>query len=253
MESRGLVSKIQKFCLHDGPGIRTTVFLKGCGLKCRWCSNPESQAGSGAGLETDQRADPERLTPDEVVAVCIRDKEFYEESGGGVTLSGGEPLNQPDFAYEILSLLKEEKIHTAVETAGYASQDVFYRIAEKADLLLFDVKHYDEEMHIVGTGVSNKRILQNLEAAAKCGFGLLVRIPVIPDYNNSYEDAKLFSELLNAIGVSRVQLLPFHQFGENKYALTGREYYMKDVRPLDKKDLLGMKDMFIRHGIECFI
>lgn len=299
MVERALIFNIQKFSLHDGPGIRTTVFLKGCPLRCRWCANPESQSArmqllydrakclrcgrcaagcpGGAismaadGIHIDEKkciscgscaagcpgdalsVEGKPMAVDEVLRVCMQDAMFYEESGGGVTLSGGEPLCHPEFALALLTALKQRGIHTAVETTGCVAADVFDRVTAQADLLLFDVKHPDSERHMWGTGVGNGQILDNLRRAIAAGKAVLPRIPVIPGFNDSPDTAKRFAALLTDAGAKRAQLLPFHQFGEKKYALLGRDYDMSNVKPLHEEDLEGFRRILCDAGIDCFI
>jgi pyruvate formate lyase activating enzyme len=243
---KGLLFNIQKFSLHDGPGIRTVVFFQGCPLSCRWCSNPESQPARGG---KDARYYPLA----EILEICLQDRPFYEESGGGVTLSGGEVLAQSGFAAALLTALKEENIHTAIETSGYAPPAVFMETIGPADALLFDLKHYDRERHLAGTGVDNGPILANLKSAADAGKETLPRIPVIPGYNNALADAEGFSRLIRDVGLERAQLLLFHQFGEKKYENLSREYAMRGVPQLHTEDVEEYRQVFIAHGIDCFL
>lgn len=296
---KGLIFNIQKFSLHDGPGIRTTVFLKGCPLRCKWCSNPESQLDKlqilydqdtcilckkcvdvclhGAISYQDNKviidheacvgcgdcirscptrsfsSEGERKEIDDIVSFCMQDIDFYEESNGGVTISGGEGMSQPLFLEQLVHRLKKEDLHVAIETTGYIESTVFQHLAPLFDLLLFDVKHHDKDLHRIGTGVSNERILSNLQWAIQHNIEVLPRIAVIPDFNNSLEDAHHFSDLFLRIGVTKVQLLPFHQFGEKKYTLLNREYEMKNKKALYPKDLEEYLQIFVDKGIDCFI
>lgn len=299
MERKGIVFNIQKFSLHDGPGVRTNVFLKGCPLRCKWCANPESQLmkpqvlyhakdcarcgkcaascpegavsldGAGnvrvdfakcRGCLTCVRGCPSRaltcegeaMTVEEVLAVCMQDVDFYEESGGGVTLSGGEALAQPEFAKALLEALKARGVHTAIETTGFAAPEVFDGVTACADLLLFDMKHWDGEKHREGTGVDNALILENMRRSLAVGKEVLPRLPVIPGYNDSLEDAAGFVRCLREAGAERVQLLPFHPFGENKYALLGRTYEYQAVPALRKEDLEGFRRVFLDAGVDAF-
>lgn len=300
MEQTGVVFNIQKFSIHDGPGIRTTVFLKGCPLRCAWCANPESQLGKvqimydaqkclrcGKCVETcpeqaislgaDDRIhvdfhkcsgclsctqicpgralthEGERRTVEEVFAVCMQDELFYEESGGGVTISGGEGMLQPDFTEPLIRKLKAHGIHTAIETTGYIRKEVFQRLAPQFDLLLFDVKHYDPEQHRAGTGVRNEQIIENLAWAYEQGIEILPRVAVIPGFNDKLEDAAGIAALLNRIGLDRVQLLPFHQMGERKYEFLNREYAMAGIKNLHAEDLQDYQKVFLDAGLNCFI
>ena len=322
MKTKGIIFNIQKFSIHDGPGVRTTVFLKGCPLRCKWCSNPESQlagvqimyhsdnclhclkcvhtcpekavtpiettattattkytASAEATAPTKSAAGRIRIdfhkctgclscvqacpgraltnegeyrTVDEVVEVCMQDKDFYEESGGGVTISGGEGMAQPDFTETLVLRLRENGIHTAIETTGSVSPEVFHRLAPLFDLLLFDVKHYDPDQHKTGTGVGTDLIHRNLRWAHDQGLTILARIPVIPGFNAELPDAEGIAGLLQDIGLKRVQLLPFHQMGERKYEFLNRDYEMKGVKALHPEDLTAYQKVFPGHGIDCF-
>jgi pyruvate formate lyase activating enzyme len=260
MPVQGVLFNIQKFSIHDGPGIRTAVFFKGCPLRCAWCSNPESQ---GFGILPDVRTpgDPSlggRLySPEEVVEICLQDRVFYEESGGGVTLSGGEVLSQADFAETLLVRLGEAGLHRAIETSGHAPARIFARIAARVELILFDIKHHDTAWHREGTGVETGLIIENFRtalAAEAAGRGpeILPRIPVIPGYNDSLRDAAAFVSLLKESGALRVQLLPFHQFGQNKYALLGMDYRLAEKKALHPEDLESYRAVFEQRGIHAF-
>ena len=253
MSNKACIFNIQKFSIHDGPGIRTTIFFKGCPLRCYWCSNPESWNGQPEPMwDSIEKRDiivGEYKTIDELVTEAVKDIDFYEESGGGVTLSGGEVLFQTDFAVELLKELKKEKIHTACETSGYGSSENFEALIKHTDLILFDLKHYDDKRHKFGTGQSIKSVLENLSIAAKLHSDLVVRVPIIPSYNDSKEDATAFSKLLHGKGVKNVELLPFHQFGENKYANLNKEYPMKGVSQLHDEDLKDFKEILLSRGL----
>lgn len=255
----GTIFNIQKFSLNDGPGIRTVVFFKGCPLKCSWCANPESQS---AALEIPwdiKKAPPqllklkgERKSVDKIVRIVMQDEPFYRKSGGGVTLSGGEALLQPDFAIALLQACKACGLHTAMETTGFAAPAVFRQVIGHLDLLLFDIKHWDEEKHKEYTGVSNLPILANMKYAIEHGKEVLPRLPVIPGVNATLEDAAGFVRRLREAGAGKVQLLPFHQFGENKYRLLGRNYAFENRQALHPEDLEEYRQVFLAEGIEAF-
>lgn len=295
---KGTIFNIQKFSTNDGPGVRTTVFFKGCPLRCKWCANPESQSTAVQILYDQRRCtkcsacvhtcpqkavslqdkvvtiDPERCvgclqcvhdcpeealsyegeakTVQEVVKVCLQDKDFYETSGGGVTISGGEGLAQPEFLEELLTALKQQQIHLALETTGYAEPPVFQRLAPMLNLLLFDVKHYDSDRHYAGTHVHNGPIVENLQWAIAQKILVLPRIPVIPGFNRSLKDAAGLAALLTRVGAERVQLLPFHQFGENKYHKLHQEYAYEAVAALHEEDLADYRQVFLDQGIDAF-
>ena len=300
MEQTGLVFNIQKFSIHDGPGVRTTVFLKGCPLRCRWCANPESQLGRtqimydaqkclhcgtclqicpegalrrqedgrihvdftscracrtcaencpGGALSAEGRIE----TVQDVYEKCMQDKLFYEESGGGVTISGGEGMLQPEFCKALCAKLREQGIHTAIETTGCVGEKVFRELAPCFDLLLFDIKHHDPEKHREGTGQDNVQIIRNLSWAVEQGLDILPRVAVIPGFNDSIEAAAGIAKLIKESGLSKVQLLPFHQMGERKYEFLNREYALSGVGMLHGEDLSEYRQGFIDAGLDCFI
>jgi pyruvate formate lyase activating enzyme len=262
LSDRGFIFNIQKFSIHDGPGIRTVVFYMGCPLNCLWCSNPESQNSSaellriaegaaGAHLEAVSLSGKE-YSLEEVMELCLQDREFYEESGGGVTLSGGEALSQSSFVIRLLDALGGQGIHRALETTGFAPPETFAGVISRTDLLLFDIKHHDSKRHREGAGVDNDLILANLKFALEKGVDILPRIPVIPGYNDALTDAEQFSALRLGLGLKRVQLLPFHQFGEKKYETLQKPYTMKGIPNMHREDLQGYREVFIRNGMDCF-
>lgn len=249
-KAQGIIFNIQKFSLHDGPGIRTTVFMKGCPLRCRWCSNPESQ--QLLPHKMNQAWDSRVYSVEEVLTVCLQDEAFYEESDGGVTISGGEPFMQMDFVTDLLSRLKDAGIHTAAETTGCVSPARFVQAVKDVDLLLFDVKHYDDKKHRDGTGMGNADILRNFSRSIASGKQVLPRIPLIPGFNDTAVDAKAFSALLRRAGARSVQLLPFHQLGDRKYTLLGMPYAMQNIPPLHREDLTDILEAFQSCGILAF-
>ena len=253
---KGIIFNIQHFSIHDGPGIRTTVFLKGCPLRCPWCSNPESQrhlpekmADATSGKDT---IVGEEKTVDEIISEVLKDIDFYEESGGGITLSGGEIFAQFEFALAILKSAKEVGLHTAIETTAYVEEDKFRSLIEYVDFIYTDLKHYNNIRHRKVTGVANNLIIKNIHYAFTNHKTIVLRIPVIPDFNDSLSDAEEFSKLFNELNINQVQLLPFHQFGENKYALLNRKYQMETFSALHPEDLLDYQQVFLDHNINCF-
>ena len=204
--------------------------------------------------EGNRKAPDSRLySIDETLRICLQDKYFYEDSGGGVTLSGGEALTQPKFAAALLESLHKEGLHTALETSGYAPAEVFNEVSALSDLLLFDIKHYDRKRHVEGTGVTNNLILANLKNALARKIPVLLRLPVIPGYNDSLKDAYEFASLITSMGLESVQLLPFHQFGERKYDLLNIPYKMRGVDQLHDEDLEEFKRIISDTGITCFV
>lgn len=255
MRETGRLFNIQKFSINDGPGIRTTVFFKGCPLRCAWCSNPESQNRNAA--IADAMENPlycgREYTVEEVMAVVRQDVDFYIESGGGMTLSGGEVLQQADFAEALINAAHAEGIHVAVETTGYASPERFARFLSRPDLFLFDFKHYDSELHRKYTGVPNDVIVENLRAVERAGKPVIARIPVIPRFNVGMTHARGLAAALLNIGVGEVHLLPFHQFGEKKYEELGIDYAWKGVRQLRPEMLEQYRQVFTDAGLICSV
>lgn len=254
----GLIFNIQKFSLNDGPGIRTVVFFKGCPLRCKWCSNPESQSGFQEEMYDEAKQKPVTVgkwyTVDAVMKIIEQDRDFYEESGGGVTLSGGEILFQPTFVTALAKACHEAGIHVACETTGYANPHVFADLAKYIDLMYYDCKQWDAKKHQAGTSARNELILKNLQAAMQMpDLQVQVRIPVIPGFNYSDDDAKHFGELFNRIHVPSVELLPFHQFGLKKYQDLHREYALKDVKQLTTDDLQSFQSILQEAGIRATI
>lgn len=231
---RGIIYDVQRYSVHDGPGIRTTVFLKGCPLRCLWCSNPESQSfepeymssadGSGkviAGRE---------MSVAKVMEAVLRDKVFFEGSEGGITLSGGEVLAQPGFAAAIIAAAREEGVHTAVETSGFGSFETAWKVLEHVDLILYDIKGMDAEIHKSNTGVSNELIQNNLQKLLKNGKEVVVRIPLIPGYNDSVQEIQAIFDFAAQSGVKTIEVLPYHRLGESKYERLSREYLLKGLK-----------------------
>jgi len=192
-------------------------------------------------------------TPEEVEKEVMKDSVFYQKSGGGVTFSGGEPLFQPEFLITLAQRFKDLGIHTAIETSGYASQRTFIDAIKNIDLLLFDIKHYDNNKHIEGTSVPNDGILMNLRNAVQSGKQVIARIPLIPGYNDSLSDAEEFAQLLDCEGVKDVCLLPFHQFGEKKYKLLNEEYEYEQAKALSDKHVSGILEVYARNGLNVQI
>ena len=249
----GRLFNIQKFSINDGPGIRTTVFFKGCPLQCKWCSNPESQNRNAAIADAmeDETYAGRDYTVEEVLREVRKDKPFYDESGGGMTLSGGEVLQQAEFAAALADAARAEGIHVAAETTGYASPARFAAFMEHIDLFLFDFKHADREAHFAGTGVYNDVILENLQQLVRAGRPVIARIPVIPRFNSSPASAKAMAARLRELGVHEVHLLPFHQFGQNKYTQLGIPYEMAQYKQLHPEVLTNYRQIFLDEGLDC--
>ena len=204
----GLIFNIQKFSINDGPGIRSTIFFAGCPLSCRWCSNPESQnRNRDAALACgDPKLTGRSWTIEEVLAEAEKDRCFYEESGGGITLSGGEVLQQHDFAAALLKEAHKRGLHCAAETTGFAAHEVFSEFIRNIDLLLFDMKHCAREIHREKTGVYNDVILENMRYAVAQKVPIIARIPVIPGFNANKKAAAGMAALLKDMGITEVHL-----------------------------------------------
>lgn len=297
-EITGTVFNIQRYSIDDGPGIRTTVFLKGCPLVCPWCSNPESQSGTpqliyrsttckkcGACVS----ACPENalaLTDDGIVidrekcvlcGTCVktcladsleikgqemtvagvwktvrRDEVYYETSGGGVTCSGGEILMQPEFVAAIFKKCREEGIHTCADTSGFGSESAMKTVLEYTDLVYFDLKHADPKRHEELMGVPLEPILANLKLAHDSGVQITLRIPLIPEYNNSEEDITAIAALAKRLAPdANVSMLPYHKYGESKYAAIGMKYLLSDLRENTNEEIERAKAIFEAFDFEC--
>ena len=302
MNSKGTVFNIQRFSLQDGPGIRTTVFLKGCPLKCWWCSNPESQAtypevahstalcvrcgeciktcpnqaisfSSGErGIRIDRRLCKncgtcvnvcyagaikvygKEISVAEVFEEIEKDIAYYKNSDGGVTVSGGEPLAQPDFVISLLKQCQKSGLHTVVDTCGYAKQEVFKTVLRYTDFVFYDLKHANGLTHKKVTEVSNRRILNNLKLVAQTGMGVIVRIPVISGINDSLEDMTAMAQYVAGLkAIREVNLLPYHRFGVGKYEMLDRAYRLDGTLPPREAQLEELKKVFEACGKECKI
>ncbi len=297
---KGLVFNIQRYSIHDGPGIRTTVFFKGCPLHCKWCSNPESispqpeimvrearcngcrrcidvcSPGALSLVSTGLWLDREKcdlclkcigacwedaievagkfMTLDEVVEECRRDEPFYHNSGGGVTLSGGEPLLQADFALALLERCKASGLNTALDTSGHVAWSVLDRALHIADLVLFDIKHLDADEHRDGTGMDNKLILSNLEKAMSSGQARIwIRIPVIPGYNDANQYMEGLASKLSGMKADKVSILGYHEFGRPKYQSLGKAYQLSGRKPLSSERINEIVDIFKSAGLDATV
>lgn len=274
----GIIFDVKKFSIHDGPGIRTTVFFKGCPLSCWWCHNPEGQAQEpelwlwegrcircGACLEVCPQGaiswdghvastDGEKctlcgacveacyaeareivgreVTPAQVMAQIEQDIPFYDESGGGVTFSGGEPLLQQDFLLALLRACQEQEIHTAVDTCGFAPWEVLDQIRAYVDLFLYDLKLMDDAKHRKLTGVSSELILRNLQMLSERGHDIFLRVPIVPGVNDDDENIRQIGTFAAGLPhLNRVDILPYHRAASNKYERLNRVYELPETRP----------------------
>jgi pyruvate formate lyase activating enzyme len=296
--AKGLVFNIQRFSIHDGPGIRTTVFMKGCPLSCLWCSNPESQAAYPEILTLDRkciqcgkcieacprgaitlgdskrRIDRDRCDRclicaeicstgaieiagtwkdvNEVLTEIQKDEPFYRRSGGGVTLSGGEPLLQWKFVSELLKECKKKGFHTALDTSGCAPWDVIEKVLEYLDLVLYDIKLIDPAKHMAATGLTNEIILSNAAQIAGRKRTWL-RYAVIPGYNDLESTAKEIAAFASRLPIEKVSLLPFHAFGAQKYERLARNYPLTSVSPPTDEHLQRLAAIFDSFGLDVTV
>ncbi len=305
----GVVFNIQRFSIHDGPGIRTTVFLKGCSLRCFWCHNPEGirpkpviqfypercidcnecvracQHGATYLLNGERIFDREQciacgecvetcyagarvlagktMTVDEVMAEVLQDRAFYEASGGGITLSGGEPVLQPAFSYALLERCKSEGLHTAIETCGNVRWEDEERMLPVTDLIMMDIKHMDPAKHRWATGATNERILAAARRFAATDKPIIFRIPVIPTVNDTVEEvAAIASYVHELIGVRNcaggdgehtisLELLPFHKLAGDKYRSLDMEYRARELQPPSKEHMRLLTETALSCAVEA--
>lgn len=251
---KGLVFDVQRFSIHDGPGIRTCVFLKGCPLWCSWCSNPESQARQPESMwnRRDKRSAVvgEWMTVEQVMAVVQRDTDYYEHSGGGMTLSGGEFMLQPEFSASLIDAAHRAGISVVGETSGLVRTTTFATLVDQLDFVMMDLKHHDATRHVQTTGARLPLILQNAAYLARSRTPHLFRIPIVPGVNDSLADADAFARLLAAYDIAEVELVPFHQYGKGKYADLDREYDFAHVPSLTAGDLDGYRRCLRQYGVQ---
>lgn len=275
-KDKGIVFNIQRFSIHDGEGIRTIIFMKGCPLRCIWCCNPESQniepevlflrdkcigcmncvnqcplglfeidrekctkCGNCAKVcpSSAKRISGKYMTVDEVIKEIEKDRVFYSNSGGGVTLSGGEPLMQSDFAAAVLKKSHLHGLHTAIETSGFASTKDFLKVMEHVDEVFMDLKHMNAEKHKALTGVDNEQILKNAREVAKLGKKVTFRIPLIPDCNDEKENISATGRFVESIGDENtyIEILPYHRLGEMKFEWLDKVYELSETKEPSKE------------------
>lgn len=255
----GTIFDIKHFAIHDGPGIRQTVFFKGCPLSCWWCHNPEGRSCDIFSFEKEEILEGvkvfetkyigKKYTIDDLVTEIKKDIVFFEESGGGVTLSGGEPLLQYDFVMALLKKCKDIEIHTCIDTTGNIVSDKLMNVASLTDLFLYDIKHIDDTQHIKYTGASNKLILNNLKLLDEMGKEIWIRFPLIPGINDGDSDLLKMIDFLSKLKKRHhVCILPYHKIGSHKYDRFGIDYKMKGVKEYCDEDVKKIKNMFDEAG-----
>ena len=225
LDTTGRIFDIQRYSIHDGRGIRTIVFLKGCVLRCRWCCNPESQeyAVQTMMVQGKPKIIGEDVTVRQVMETVVKDRPYYRRSGGGLTLSGGESLCQAEFAAALLRAAKEEGINTAMESMACAPMETIEKLLPWLDQYLMDIKHMDSKKHKMFTSQPNERILENARKITDAGQNLIVRVPVIPTFNDTPEEIYAIARFARSLkGVKEMNLLPYHRLGQDKYEGIGR-------------------------------
>lgn len=302
-ELTGLVFDIQKFATHDGGGIRTVIFLKGCPLSCAWCANPESITATQEltfipnnciGCEKCLTACPQQalalgrteavmpeidrirctlcgeclktcypgalniigrhLSVAELLTIVERDRMFYQQSGGGVTFSGGEPLMQVAFLTAALQEAKRREIHTSIETSAFLPWDKLRPVLQYVDLALVDLKHMDEQQHLALTGVPNRLILDNLRRMAAVGQPLRIRLPLVPGCNDSEKNMRATAEFIqNLANVQGVDILPYHRLGVTKWSQLDRSYRLPETAPPSQDYVLTRVEQFQSLGVEVTV
>jgi pyruvate formate lyase activating enzyme len=296
----GMVFDVERYSIHDGPGIRTTVFLKGCPLRCWWCQNPEGQDAkpelvyrksrcigcSECIKNCSQKAislvaphisinrencvlcdNCSQVCPSDALSIAgkqmgvkeileeiEKDMTFYNESGGGVTFSGGEPLLQPDFLNALLTECKEREIHTIVSTCGFAPYEIINRICDKVDLFLYDIKIMDSRKHRKYTGASNEQVLENLRKLAENGSSIVISFPIIPGINDDEKNVTRTAGFISSLpNIKNVNLLPYHRAGIEKYKSLGKSYKLDKIQPPSNQKIRSIKEQMEAFGIRVGI
>ncbi|HOO99681.1 MAG TPA: glycyl-radical enzyme activating protein [Bacteroidales bacterium] len=259
---QGLIFSIKRYTIHDGPGIRVTVFMKGCPLSCWWCHNPEGILPEPEyALRIDRVGEREfevkekagrYYSSEQIVEILDRERIFIEESRGGVTFSGGEPLLQPSFLLKTLIMCREKGYHTAVDTSGYAETEDLLAVIPHTDLFLYDLKHLDAKKHLLYTGVSNEQIIKNLHVIIKSGKDIMIRFPVIPGINDDDEHLGKMRSFLSETAsgsIKKLSLLPYHKTGSSKYSKFGIKYRMNGIESPSPERMKELGDFFAETGI----
>ncbi len=253
---KGRIFNIQRFSIHDGPGIRTIVFFKGCYMRCAWCCNPESQSYEIETLTEGGKAKTvgRDVTVDDIMPEILADMPYYRRSGGGVTLSGGEVLYQADFAAELLKACKDAGLHTAIETTANAPFSDIEKLLPYLDLCLMDIKSMDSKKHKEYTLAPNERILENAQKIAKSGTELIIRTPVIPTFNDDESSIRAIAGFAKSLkGVCEYHLLPYHRLGTDKYSGLSRQYTLSEILPPPKEKMEYLLSIAEESGLKCQI
>ncbi len=248
----GRIFDIQRFSTHDGPGVRTIVFLKGCPLRCRWCCNPESQEYDIQSMLTkgNYKTVGKDVTVKEVLDEVLKDRPYYRRSGGGLTLSGGECLWQPDFALALLEEARENGINTAIETTAFAEAETIEKFIPLVDLFLMDIKHINSSKHEEFTSRPNENILANAKLIAQKAKKLIIRVPVIPGFNDTEEEIGQIAAFASSLpGVNEIHLLPYHRMGQDKYEGLGRPYLMGEAAPPSNEQMQKLISVCERYNL----
>jgi pyruvate formate lyase activating enzyme len=293
-----IVVNIQGYSIHDGPGIRTVVFLKGCPLRCAWCANPENltpkpdigfihtlcracgrcldaceygavRAGGAYRINRGICARcfhcldvchygalvryGSKMTSDELYETVRRDRMFFDSSGGGVTVSGGEPLLAATFVRELCARLRADGIGTCIETCGFAPWSAFETVLPEVDMTLFDIKFADDGAHVYYTGKSNALILENAQRLALSGAAVLFRRPLIPGVNDGDEETERSAEFLRSIGAASLELMPYHRMGQSKYAALDMPYRTAQIDVAPPEEVNAIRDKYIALGVACTV
>ena len=241
----GRIFDIQRYSLHDGPGIRTIIFLKGCYMRCKWCCNPESQE---YGIQTMTLANKTKtvgkdVTVEELMDEIVKDAIYYQRSGGGVTLSGGECMAQPDFTEALLRAVHEYGYNTAIETTAFASREVVDRLLPHVDHFLMDIKHMNSNKHMEFTSKPNELILENAKYIAENAKHLIIRVPTVPTFNDTPEEIIDIARFADSLpNVNELHLLPYHRLGQDKYEGIGRRYSLSHISPPSREHMELLRD-----------
>lgn len=252
LQTKGRIFDIQRFSVHDGPGIRTIVFFKGCFLRCRWCCNPEGQEFGIQEMTMNGKTKTvgQDITVEEVLDIVEKDRVYYGRSGGGLTLSGGECLGQINFARDLLRGAKERGINTAIESTGFADWEKIKELIPYLDVYLMDIKHMNSAKHKEFTSQPNELILENAKKIAQNFNKLIIRTPVIPTFNATVGEIREIAKYAKSIGVNEMHILPYHRLGKDKYYGLGRSYSLEEIEPPSKELMNELLQVVLQEGLK---